>query len=197
MPRYIAKYGRPLPHFMKYASPYYAKLKLSHTASNMNMLCRDLERWQRRIRFKRTDREFDHTIMLDPEIEVAPGIFDAMSRLYKSFCDDLKRLPEDIRDFTEEERKQAYIDLYDFYRVRCLAACGYDVRVVANAAVELCHQHPSCNQKFQWIVGGPGIVENIQQTDIVLPDQDDNGELKYLGKNYKMTAIKKEDVIIE
>ena len=191
MPRYIAKYGRPLPHFMKYASPYYAKLKLSHTASNMNRLCRDLERWQRRIRFKRTDREFDHTIMLNPEIEVAPEIFEAMSRLYKSFCDDLKRLPEDIRDFTEEERKQAYIDLYDFYRARCLAACGYDVRVVANAAVELCHQ------QFQWIVGGPGIVENIQQTDIVLPDQDDNGELKYLGKNYKMTAIKKEDVIIE
>lgn len=193
MPRYISKYGRPLPYFMKYASPYYSKLKLSRTASNMNKLCQDLERWRKHIRFKRTDREFDYTIMLDPTIEVPADTYCAMEELYRSFCQEVKVLSKEANNMEEEDRKVAYGKLYDSYRGKCLSACGNSIRIVANAAVHLCHKHKSWNQKFQWIVGGPGIVQNIKQVSITLPKRDDSGEFEYLGKKYTMTQVSKED----
>lgn len=194
MPRYIAKYGRPLPHFMKYASPYYAKLKLSNTSSNLNKLCRELERWQKHIRFKRTDREFDYTIMLDPTIDVTADTYYAMEELYRSFCQEVKVLSKEANNMDEDDRKIAYGKLYDSYRGRCLSVCSNNIRMVANAAVQLCHDHKSWNQKFQWIVGGSGIVQNIKQVDIMLPERNDNGEFEYLGRKYTMTQISKEDV---
>ena len=94
----------------------------------------------------------------------------------------------------EDDRKIAYGKLYDSYRGRCLSVCSNNIRMVANAAVQLCHDHKSWNQKFQWIVGGSGIVQNIKQVDIMLPERDDDGEFEYLGRKYTMTQISKEDV---
>lgn len=62
IPRYIAKYGRPLPYFMKYASPYYASMKdLSKSLSNMNRLCMEIESWQRSIRWNKPFSKFSAT----------------------------------------------------------------------------------------------------------------------------------------
>ena len=66
--------------------------------------------------------------------------------------------------------------------------------LVANAAVMLCYDHRTWNQRFKWVVGGAGIVSNIEQVDIKLPKQDDAGELECLGKRYTMIKMKKEDV---
>lgn len=71
IPRNIAKYGKPLPYFMKYASEYYKSLhKFSKSNSNMNRLCWKLEKWDKTLRWKRKYKDFDYTIMLNNNIEV-------------------------------------------------------------------------------------------------------------------------------
>ena len=71
IPRNIAKYGKPLPYFMKYASEYYKSLyKFSKSSSNMNRLCWKLEKWDKTIRWKRKYKEFDYSIMLSKNIEI-------------------------------------------------------------------------------------------------------------------------------
>ena len=68
IPRYIAKYAKPVPYFMKYRSEYYAKMKkFSVAKSNMNRLAKDIESWQKaEIRFKKTYKDFDYKIMMSP-----------------------------------------------------------------------------------------------------------------------------------
>ena len=68
IPRYIAKYAKPVPYFMKYRSDYYAKMKkFSVAKSNMNRLAKDIESWQKaEIRFKKTYKDFDYKIMMSP-----------------------------------------------------------------------------------------------------------------------------------
>lgn len=194
MPRTISKYGRPLPYFMRYASPYYKKLTLSKTHSNLNRLCWELERWQRKIRYKRTDKSFDASIMMDDAVVVTSDVLDRVERLYKAFCDDQKALVQGIPGDDEEARKAAFGALYDKYRTSVLLAADGDVSVAANAAVWLSQKHKSWNQKFPWIVAGAGIVQNIEQVDVVLPQRDSEGRYEYLGKKYSMVRVPKEDV---
>ena len=188
MPRTISKYGRPLPYFMKYASDYYGKLKLSKTRSNMNRLCWELEHWQREIRWKRASPFFDYSIMFDGSVDAGPDkikINYAVDALYKCFCRDVKQLVEDVKGKSEDERKKAYALLYERYRNEVLAACNGNVKLAANITVWLSDFCKSRNQKFPWIVAGSGIVQNIKQVDAPLPIRDDNGDLEYLGKKYR------------
>lgn len=198
MPRTISKYGRPLPYFMKYASPYYERLKLSRSRSNLNKLCWEIERWKKGVRFKRTDQDFDYTIMINDEIPISDEVYKEIEEVYRSFCAEVKELSRELKHMNgeeeEAERKRAYALLYERYRNRCYVICGGDSSLVANVAVTLCHNHKTWNQRFKWVVGGAGIVKNIKQVNICLPKQDDFGELEYLGKRYTMVEIKKEDV---
>jgi len=184
MPRTISKYGRPLPYFMKYASDYYGKLKLAKTRSNMNRLCWELERWQRDIHWKRTDRDFDYSIMIDSAVEIDDGTYKAVESIYRSFGREMKQLVPEIRGADEDERRRAYALLYERYRNEVLTACNSDIKLVANITVLLSREHKSWNQKFPWIVAGSGIVQNIKQVPAPMPVKDETGELKYLGKKY-------------
>lgn len=197
MPRSISKYGRPLPYFMRYASPYYKKLKLSRSNSNMNRLCWDLEKWRTLLKFKKPDSRFDPSVMIDPSVPIPEDKLVRMEAIYKRFCLDVKELSEKYKSGPDDLRKKAYAILYDTYRSECRLVCNQDMKLIANIAVKLSTEHKSWNQKFKWIVGGPGIVQNIEQVDICLPERDDSGNLSYLGRRYKMTWIRKEDVQID
>lgn len=200
MPRMISKYGRPLPYFMKYASPYYERLKLSRSQSNMNKLCWAIERWRKGVRFKRTEQEFDDSIMIDNNVPVPDVIYNKMEQFYHSFCAEVRELISQLNhsatELEEAERKRRFALLYERYRNRCYALCNNDATLVANTAVMLCHNHKNWNQRFKWIVGGAGIVKNIKQVDISLPKRDDTGNFEYLGKRYTMVKVQKEDVLL-
>lgn len=179
---------------MKYASPYYGSLKLARSNSNLNKLCWELERWQKKIRFKRTDKTFDSSIMIDPSITVDSEVYNASERLYKAFNSDVKALQDKRQRLDEDARKKAYAALYDKYRAEMMSVCSGDVRLAANVAVMLSDAHKSWNQKFKWIVAGSGIVKNIKQTDVVMPIRKKDGEFDYLGKKYNLVKVFKEDL---
>lgn len=205
MPRFITKYGRPLPCFMKYASDYYAKQKLSNAPSNMNKLCREIERWHRDVKWKPKRAEFDYTIMLSENHPVSNETQDKVDKIYEKFnalssaarkiCGK-KHSGNNLHDGCDVN-KYIFVDAYGKYDVswkslysdirnECLSVC-VDIQTAANAAVLSCYStHKRGNKKFIWRIVSDGVVKNIKQQRLILPVRSFNGEFEYLGKKYNM-----------
>lgn len=190
VPPYIAKYGRPLPYFMRYRGEYYRRMKLSKTASNMNRLCWQLEKWENGIRWKRTYKDFDYTIMIDPNIVVSENIFQKVEKIYLEFCAEMMQLGKDQASI-HQEGSDALINwsyYYGLYKERCEEVCGQ--QALANIATVLCYEkYPSKSKKFLWVVCGEGVVKNIKQQEMYLPVEDATGEIEYLGRRYRMERV--------
>jgi hypothetical protein len=204
VPRHIAKYGKTLPYFMQYASPYYKTLKKFNNAqSNMNRLCKDLERWDKSFRYKRTYKDFDYTIMIDESVPVEEEHATAIEELFLEFCKEtaeLAKLQAALRAyhkhkdefpdyFTAAMANEATVDwqyYYNLYRRKCNVVCRSH-QELANIAVRLCYEkYPKKNQKFMWIVAGDGILQNLKQVPLYLPRRADDGPDIYRGEHYEM-----------
>lgn len=193
IPRNIAKFGRPLPYFMKYRSDYYAGMKkLSRSNSNMNLLCYELERWDKTIRWKRHYQDFDHTIMIDNSIPQNKAIEEEIEREYLAFCKEIKQLSIDQKEIRTEINGGFEINwqyYYELYHNRCRKICP-NPKELANIAVRLCYEkYPQKSKKFMWRVAGDGIVANIKQLPLFVPQKDVQGEIEYLGRSYSFTSI--------
>ena len=94
IPRYIAKYAKPVPYFMKYRSEYYAKMKkFSVAKSNMNRLAKDIESWQKaEIRFKKTYKDFDYKIMMSPFAKYDEETFNKIEEIFIRFDKQMSEL---------------------------------------------------------------------------------------------------------
>lgn len=204
IPRHIAKYGKPLPYFMKYAGEYYKRLKtFSHANSNMNRLCREIERWEKAVAWKKSGVPFDYTLMMNQTIDIPVDIEEKIETVFLAFCKEMTELAKyqaKIRNFdAHKEELQGVISredalhftldwssYYRRYRERCRSICP-DERMLATIAVRLCYEaYPKKNKSFPWRVAGEGIVENIKQVPFTLPRQSDWGEAFYLGKRYTL-----------
>ena len=185
MPRYIAKYGRPLPYFMRYASGYYKRQALSKSRSNMNRLCWDLERWGKQFRWRRSYPDFDHRIMVDGSLAEDPGAYASVEAIYIQFCREAKELRRRLAA-APGNAAAAWEAFYGKHRKACVAACP-DQKALANIAVRLCYEaYPNRNKKFLWRVAGGGVLANLKQAPVFLPVRDDSGPHVYLGKGYRM-----------
>jgi hypothetical protein len=204
MPRHIAKFGRPLPYFMKYRKAYYQNIKLSKSPSNMNRLCRDIEHWHKTVRWKRV-ADFDWRIMTDESIVVPDDVFDSIRQLFLEFNREMSTLVAEqrrVREYSDEDiRKQVmradaknYVVNWNYYyqRYRDMShiICP-DQRMLANIAVRLQYElYPKSESKFMWIVAENGILENIKQVDgLVLPIKENDGVHEYLGRTYVMLPV--------
>lgn len=211
MPRVISKWGRPLPYFMRYRSPYYARMELSKAPSNMNRLCRELEKWERELKWRRKER-FDYHVMYDESIEYTQEQFEAIAKIFKDFCkesNELQKYQTRVRRYADREVRQQFTKfeattyiadwdaLYQKYKKLCADVCD-DQRVVANIATKLVHDvYKGRGRKFPWIVAPEGIVENVKpQAGIMVPSRDDNGEETYLGRHYTMVPMNGDDLDI-
>ena len=213
MPRHIAKYGRPLPYFMGYRDPYYARQKLSRSPSNMNRLCWELEKWDRGIRWKRTFPEFDYTIMLDEEMQYSDEVASAVEEVYLEFGKETRKIyleQSRIRKYKDTDVKEKYPRSvaknfradwkkhYDLYRRKCRIACP-DEKALANILVRLGYEkYPKRDKRFMWNMAGEGIVANIRQVEkLVLPKRDPERNQKYLGRSYSMVTIDEIELEVE
>lgn len=190
MPRNIAKFGRPLPYFMRYRSDYYKNLKLSRSCSNMNRLCWELEKWDKRIRWKRTYKDFDYTIMIDYNHLADGNTFRKIEEVFLRFCDEIAQLRKDELSIQKEFGIDIKWDYYyENYRNECEAIC-HNKKMLANVAVKLCYEkYPNKKKSFMWRIAGDGILQNLQQADILLPLRCDDGDYEYLGKRYAMVDL--------
>ncbi len=189
IPKHIAQYSKPLPYFMKYAGPYYARMsKFNYAHSNLNRLCRDIEKWEKNFRYKRTFADFDYTIMLDPTIPFDEDRFAKIDAIYREYNREIRQLYLDQREIRAEGVAFTvnWDYYYDLYRKKCLEACPNE-RELANYAVRLCYErNPKKHKNFMWHVADKGIVDNIKQAETYLPVRDDTGKFDYLGKQYAL-----------
>lgn len=210
IPRKIAKYSKPLPYFMKFASPYYATLtEFSLAKSNMNRLAKEIEKWEYSLRSKKNHPCFDYTIMIDDLIPMDIEKLNAIEVVFKEYNKEMSEIQKESRYFRDPVKysnwfKENYPDLsmeeirsftfdwnyyYNKYAKMCREVCP-DRKELANIAVYLCYvKYPSKPSKFMWKVAGEGILLNIRQHNIFLPKRDDNGILEYLGKRYSMMEV--------
>lgn len=208
MPRVISKFGRPLPYFMKYRSPYYARQQLAKAASNMNRLCWDLERWERGVRWKK-EGQFDWQLMYDPEVKYTDEQFDAVEKLFLDFCTETTKMQKyqslvrkyqakDVREKYTKAEASSYIadwdSMYRRYKELAKEICP-DERVLANIGVILTYvKYKSRGKKFPWVVSPSGLIRNIRPKDLMyIPEQSDDGRFTYLGKPYKLSPKLSDD----
>lgn len=209
MPRIISKFGRPLPYFMRYRSPYYARQKLARAPSNMNRLCWELERWERGIRWKK-DGRFDWHLMYDDSVTYTDEQFDAVEKIFLEFCAEVARMQKyqalvrkyqarDVREKYTRAEAASYIadwdSLYQRYRSICRTVCP-DERVLANIGVILTYvKYKSRGKKFPWVVAPEGLIQNIRPKELMyIPAQCDDGGFTYLGKPYRLIAKLSDDL---
>ena len=207
IPRNIAKFGRPLPYFMKYAGDYYQGLStFSHARSNLNRLCKELEKWEKTLRYPKQNTNFDYRIMIDPSLTAPVRISEQIEEIYLDFCRKMKELGKEqamIRNYDQyeedlsgwisrEEARNFTINwqyYYEKYRARCEAVCP-NPALLANICVGLSYEkYPGKNRKFLWRVAGKGVVKNIKQIDFPIPVEDPAGPYEYLGKRYQMELV--------
>jgi hypothetical protein len=205
MPRNIAKYGRPLPWFMRYRSDYYKKMKLSRSNSNMNKLCWQIERWEKKVKWKRTYKDFDYALMIDDSLTYDRSLYKKIERVYHRFCKEMKQLKlDDISARADGYTGGiAWDHYYKLYRERCLKKCDNldednKEKILANICVHLVYEkYPKGNKNFLWQMAGVGIVANLKQVDVSLPIRDDSGKYIYLGKRYSIVDVKNVNEIRE
>jgi len=196
IPIFIAKYGKPVPYFMKYASAYYAKQKkFLKSQSNMNRLCWDIERWEKNIKWQKRDKNFNYNIMIDEGVVCDQNIFDALENTYLAFNKDIKQMKKDELSIQRElggadTFKLKWDEFYDRYRKQCFATCP-DKKMLVNALVKLCYEsYPKGTTGFLWNMAGEFIADNIKQVSIALPKRSqDNSEFEYFGKGFRMSAV--------
>lgn len=172
----------------------------------MNMLCFKLEKWENTIR-RRRNKKFDWSIMFDTEVGYSQEHFEAIESVFLEFCKtckDLSKLEHQCKNYTlyKEELQDQGVDretaaqyetdwqyYYNVFRNRCQQIVP-DQRELANICVELCYaKYKNRNKKFMWQMAGKGIVENIKQVNICLPQECDDGEYEYLGKRYTLAPM--------
>ena len=194
---------------MKYASEYYDGLNtFSHAQSNMNRLCKDIEKWSDAQRYSGSRGDFDYTIMIDDSIPVNEEQQKLINSIYVEFCREMNELYHDqtrIRKNGDEslstyDAQNFTINwgyYYEKYRERCQAICS-DTRALANMAVRACYEYypKKNNTKFIWHIAGDGVVKNIKQVPFQLPQRDINGEYDYLGKKYSFVDYDGSDEIL-
>ena len=191
MPKHIAKYGRPMPYFMKYRSEYYAGRKLSRSASNMNRLCWEIEKWGKRLKWRKPDKPFDWGIMTDGSLPASEETAAAVEEIYLRYCRETKELcaKHKNRKYNGEEKHERtaeWTQLYGRYRSDCMKVC-VDEKTLANIAVKLCYgKYPKGNKSFIWRAAGEGVIANIKAAEVMLPLRRDDGEYTYLGKRYAL-----------
>lgn len=203
IPKHIAKYSKPLPYFMKYASEYYGGLnKFSHANTNMNRLCKDVERWCKQSRYAGIGNKFDYTIMVDDSVEVDEELQTQVNEIYIRFCKEMASLQHDqinVRRYGDPSLSQYNARnftinwgyYYELYKQECEKLCDGDIKKLANAAVRACYEHYPAkrNTKFMWVVAGKGILQNLEQQTFDLPVKDSTGEYVYLGNRYTFKKI--------
>ena len=195
IPFTIAKYGKPVPYFMKHAKEYYARQKdLRKGQSNMNRLCWEIEKFEKKLKWFKRDRVFDHRLMMDESIEVDQSILYALEEIYKNYNKEAQQMRRDEMSIQRElggkdKFKLCWDSFYDRYREQSYTICP-DKKMLVNALVVLCYEmYPRGTTAFLWNIAGEFIADNVKQVETHLPALvSDNGDFKYLGKPYRMES---------
>ena len=152
----------------------------------MNQMCWYIEKWEKGIRWQRTYKDFDYSIMMDDSIPFSQDNYNQIKDIYFDYCKTMKELKYEETELKKEHGIEINWNYYhDLYRDKCSHVCSD--RELANYAVSLCYEdYPHKSKSFMWKVAESGIIQNIKQVPVKLPCKNSKGTYKYLGKKYSL-----------
>lgn len=211
IPYHIAKFARPLPYFMKYAGKYYKTLKkFSKSRCNLNYLCWDVEKWQKKLNWEY--EVFNNSnLMSNPEIPWDNEKFEQIHVLFKEFQKESSEAKkqqhmltnwEDYINYFKEYTKSDIINtdvnwefIYNKYRNKASKIVPNE-QELANYAIDISYnKYPKKSKNFAWVVAENGILANLtrnRQQNISFPVRAEENEaeaIEYLGKYYKIGEL--------
>jgi hypothetical protein len=130
-------------------------------------------------------------ILKDPDIEESKEVVKEVYALYKKYKTEKRNFME-VREDSESSKRKT-VEQFNKYIRQEAYKISSDGNLLANIAIDICYTlHPSDNKSFVWNVFGNEVVENImknKQEHCLVPFEDKNGEIEYLGNYYSMVEI--------
>lgn len=173
---------------------YYKACPVIDNNSAMNMLCHYMESIKSNIKINIKDRSNmsyidSYKTIINEEIDA-----NTYNKIYKV----IKELRETLRtsvgsnsnknDYNNEFNND-FSNIYEIYRNKLFNICS-NQNIVINCLIDIFYiDFPSYNKDILWNLFGDEIFQNVLQNNakiIDYPVLDENGDILYLGKRYKV-----------
>ncbi|MFK7678804.1 hypothetical protein ACI3ER_12240 [Bacillus sp. Wb] len=171
----------------------------------MNNICHHIESVNFKIRdiIKNADSSSIYNLYMNDEYPIDDEISKKIHKAYKAHNKMMSQII--AQSHLQESHKEGYdeglsVDLkagHELLKNKFLEICSNDYEVV-NCLIHLIYEmNVSTNKELMWNLYGDIIFENVKRNSgktIMIPVEDDNGEIEYLGKNYSLREVHLEDV---
>lgn len=172
---------------------YNKKNPLLETNGVMNRLCAYMVKNTKGIGRKKNLLKSEETFEL---------LFNYSIELDNDKLEKLKQKKKDYDDFKKSKQLESsqfadYQQYFKFLRNKCFEEISSNIQELANLAVYICYKLNAGKEKnFCWDLFGAGIVENLKETRnrVYMPVEDNDGETRYLGKNYTILGFDLEEL---
>lgn len=174
--------------YLRLRSNYLRYNKFLDTDGVMNRVCHYMENSCKDMKLKLKDfgNSSFYNIYMDSNIQIDDDKLKMMLDRY----DEYNSKKKDRKNFEEGNSFQKYCnDLKDEMFI-----VSIDDKELANLAIYICYvMYPNKPKDFAWDICGDGILQNLidnqENKTLKIPKKNEGGDIKYLGKKYKVEEI--------
>ena len=175
-------------------------LPLNNSNCVMNRICWFIEDFNSGVKSKLKQYKGypTHLLLIDKEVGYIAENYNKVLEVYNIFQNNKiffsSSKNRNVKNKFNEEEVYSLNSFYDSIRYK-LYEITNNSKELANIAVDICYnKYPNSNNKdFVWEVCKEGVLKNIycnKQEKVYIPLRHQEGELLYLGVNYKRKEVK-------
>jgi hypothetical protein len=159
----------------------------------MNQICHYMESKIKELKENSGNKTSENiiSILKNNDIPLDKDKLKRLYDLYKKYKSGRQNF-SGIRDENGEEKFKTLEQYNKSIRLEATFISN-DISELANLAVVICYEaHPSDNKSFAWNIFAEGIIDNIRknhQEEMLVPFEDDKGDIEYLGNRYTLREI--------
>lgn len=187
----------------KFVQDYYKYSPLIDFNGRMNKICHYMEKSLKQIRANcHTDDDLVRQMQNNPETQFKDSDIALMEDYLKRYR--TVKLRKTIQDASNDcansgkSDNKTYIASFEQFcsmlRKEIVQNISGDVRYITDLAIRCCYiNHKSRPKSFVWDLFGNQIVDNLAEKSkgvVNVPVLDEDGEISYLGRRYKLLEVK-------
>lgn len=180
----------------KYLYYYYLKMPVSLSPSVMNKICWKIEDEFNGIKTKFNNTKFDYTILKSNK-KYSRGRYSAIYKIYTDYLQKVQNQKQLFYKQSSDEEQIMRSIFKESFKAKAYEKCN-DSEELCNIVLDICYKNND-NKQFAWDICGDVIIQNLlKKSDykISYPIEDENGDIEYAGKKFRMiTEVVNEDYI--
>lgn len=180
---------------LSFLATYKAYLPLGAGDCVMNNICRMFEDRFDSVKMRRTEAPFDYTVMKSGT-PYKPSEYKAIKQLYAEYNARLKNFT--VFQKYEKEDEYEFVAkltmLNDEFIRKCAEICPND-KARCDLILDMTYRS-NLSKSFAWEMCGDIIIKNLMDKfgrKLSFPAKDDNGDIYFGGKRFKMVTVALED----